>query len=65
MARMFIFDLVLKTWMDRYDVEEVSGLQEGEKGRDGVGAEGAWTEENFGTPSNRGEDVIVSITGRV
>lgn len=61
MARMFIFDLVLKTWMEKYDVEVVSGLEEGKKGLDGVGAEGAWTEENFGTPSVRGRGVMVSI----
>ncbi|THG94782.1 hypothetical protein EW145_g8077 [Phellinidium pouzarii] len=55
-----IFDLVLKTWMEKYDIDVVSGLEEGRKGIDGVGAEGAWTEENFGTPSIRGEDVVVS-----
>ncbi|KAH8115693.1 cytochrome P450 [Phellopilus nigrolimitatus] len=61
LARMLIFDLVLRTWMEKYDIEVVSGLEEGVKGLDGVGAEGAWTEENFGTPSVRGEDVIISV----
>lgn len=64
LARIMIFDHVLKTWMEKYDVAVVSGLQEGVKGVDGVGAEGAWTEENFGTPSVRGEDVQVKITKR-
>ncbi|EJD00757.1 cytochrome P450 [Fomitiporia mediterranea MF3/22] len=64
LARVLIFDLMLKTWMEKYDIEVVSGLEEGVKGVDGVGAEGAWTEENFGTPSIRGEDVIVSVKRR-
>ncbi|KAI5117570.1 hypothetical protein M0805_005634 [Coniferiporia weirii] len=64
LARILIFDLVLKTWMEKYDIEVIGGLEEGVKGIDGVGAEGAWTEENFGTPSVRGEDVIVSVKRR-
>lgn len=62
LARLLIFDLVLKMWMTRYDAEVVSGLQEGEKGIDGVGAEAAWTEENLGTPTIRGDDVLIRIT---
>lgn len=65
LAKIMIFDLILKTWMEGYDVEVVSGLQEGVKGLDGVGAEAAWTEENFGTPSIRGEDVQVRVTKRL
>lgn len=64
LARMLIFDLMIKGWMERYDIEVVSGLEEGRKGIDGVGAEGAWTEENFGTPSIRGPDVMVSVKKR-
>ncbi|KIP08304.1 hypothetical protein PHLGIDRAFT_127124 [Phlebiopsis gigantea 11061_1 CR5-6] len=60
LARMLIFDLMLKGWAERFEFDVVSGLQEG-KGVDGVGAEGAWTEENFGTPSIRGEDVMISV----
>lgn len=64
MARMLIFDVVLRIWMKKYDVEVVNGLDEGYKGVDGVGAEGSWTEENFGTPSVRGEDVQVRVRRR-
>ena len=64
LARMLIFDLVLKTWMEKYDVQVVSGLREGELGLDGVGVEAAWVEENFGTPSVRGKDVMVSVRKR-
>ena len=60
-ARAMMYDLVLKTWLTKYDVVVVSGLEEGAKGVDGVGAEAAWTEENFGTPSIRGEDVYVQV----
>ena len=63
LARMLIFDLMLKGWAERFEFDVVSGLQEG-KGIDGVGAEGAWTEENFGTPSIRGEDVMISVKKR-
>lgn len=61
LARMLIFDLVLKMWMTRYDTEVVSGLKEGMKGIDGVGAEAAWTEENLGTPTIRGKDVRIRL----
>ncbi|KAJ3526075.1 hypothetical protein NM688_g8306 [Phlebia brevispora] len=64
MARMFIFDLVLKIWMEKHEVDVVSGVQEGVKGIDGVGVEGAWTEENFGTPSVRGGDVMIKVKRR-
>ncbi|KAF7797473.1 hypothetical protein EIP86_008670 [Pleurotus ostreatoroseus] len=64
MARMFIFDLVLRNWMEKYDMEVISGVEEGVKGVDGVGVEAAWTEENFGTPSVRGEDVMVRVERR-
>ena len=39
----------------------MSGLKEGERGIDGVGIEASWSEENFGTPCIRGEDVMVSV----
>ena len=64
MARMIIFDFILKTWLQNYDVDVVSGVREGEKGIGGVGVEGAWTEENFGTPNVRGEDVMISVRRR-
>lgn len=64
LARVMIIDMVLRTWMQKYEVEVVSGLEEGVKGVDGVGAEGAWTEENFGTPSVRGVDPLVSVKRR-
>lgn len=64
MARMLIFGVVLKNWMENYDIDVVSGVQEGVKGVDGVGVEAAWTEENFGTPSLRGEPVMVSVKRR-
>ena len=54
---------IMLTWQ-KYDVEVVSGVHEGVKGIDGVGVEGAWTEENFGTPSVRGEDVMVRVRER-
>ena len=65
LARVMILDLILRTWMQKYDAEIVSGLEEGVKGVDGVGAEGAWTEENFGTPSVRGVDPLISFRRRV
>ncbi|TDL19811.1 cytochrome P450 [Rickenella mellea] len=65
LARLLIFDSILKTWLEKYDVEVVGGLEEGTKGIDGVGAEAAWTEENFGTPAVRGKDVRVKITKRM
>lgn len=61
LARIMMFDLVLKVWMSNFDVEVVSGLEEGTKGVDGVGVEAAWTEENFGTPAVRGHDVLVRV----
>jgi len=64
MARMLIFDVVLRIWMEKYNIEVVGGLDEGNKGVDGVGAEGSWTEENFGTPGVRGEDVQVRVRKR-
>ena len=64
LARLLIFDLMLKGWAEKFDFDVVSGLEEGKKGIDGVGAEAAWTEENFGTPSVRGGDVIISVRKR-
>ena len=63
-ARILIFDTVLKSLLERYDVDVISGLEEGKKGIDGVGVEASWTEENFGTPYVRGEDVIISVKKR-
>ena len=64
LAKTMIYDFLLKTWMEDYNVEVVSGLEEDVKGLDGVGAEAAWTEENMGTPSIRGQDIRVKITSR-
>ena len=50
--------------MTNYDVEVVSGLEEGKRGIDGVGADATWTEENFGTPTVRGNDIRVRIERR-
>lgn len=61
LAKMVIVDLVMSTWMRKYELEAVGGLREGEVGVDGVGAQPAWTEENFGTPYVRGEDVRVKV----
>lgn len=64
LAKTMIYDLLLKGWMEEYDLEVVSGLDEGVMGIDGVGAEGAWTEENMGTPSIRGPDIKVRVRRR-
>lgn len=65
LARLIIFDMVLRSWMEDYELEATEGLEEDEKGIDGVGAEAAWTEENFGTPSVRGADPLISVKKRV
>lgn len=65
LAKTMVFEVVLRTWMENYDIDVVSGLEEGVKGVDGVGAEPAWTEENFGTPSVRGGDVMIKCRRRV
>jgi len=41
-----------------FDFEIVSGIREG-VGLDNVGVEAAWTEENLGTPFEKGEPVMV------
>jgi sterol 14-demethylase len=61
LAKMTILDAVIGTWMRKYEMEVVGGLKEGEVGIGGVGVEAAWTEENLGTPSVRGEDVRVRV----
>ena len=64
LAKAIILDAVVSTWMRKYEMEVVGGSREGEVGVGGVGAEPSWTEENFGTPSVRGEDVRVSVKVR-
>lgn len=64
LAKTMIYDFLLKVWMEDYELEVVSGLEEDVKGIDGVGAEGAWTEENMGTPSIRGSDIGVKVRRR-
>ena len=64
LARFLTFEIALKVWMTNYDVEVVSGLEEGRRGIDGVGADATWTEENFGTPTVRGDDIRVRIERR-
>jgi sterol 14-demethylase len=64
LAKTVILDIVVSTWMRKYELEVVGGLREGEIGVGGVGAEAAWTEDNFGTPSVRGEDVRVRVKVR-
>lgn len=46
-----------------FDVEIVSGVREG-VGLDNVGVEGAWAEENLGTPFVKGDPVIVRFSKR-
>lgn len=64
LARLLIFEMVLRTWMEEYEFVIIDGIDEGKKGVDGVGVEAAWTEENFGTPSVRGADPQVSVRRR-
>ena len=64
MSKLLMRDHLIKTWADGYDFELVSGLQEGEKGIEGIGIEGAWVECNFGTPNARGGDVHIKVSRR-
>lgn len=64
LAKTLVFEVILRTWMENYDIDVVGGLEEGVKGVDGVGAEAAWTEQNFGTPSVRGGDVMIKCRRR-
>jgi len=64
LAKTLVFEVILRTWVENYDIEVVGGLKEDVKGVDGVGAEASWTEQNFGTPSIRGQDVMVKCRKR-
>jgi cytochrome P450 len=46
-----------------FDVEIVSGVREG-LGLDNVGVEGAWAEENLGTPFEKGDPIMVRFSRR-
>ena len=67
MGRTLVMDvfwgLILGTDGEGYDVEIVSGIKEG-VGIDGVGVEAAWAEENFGTPFERGDPLLVRFKKR-
>lgn len=68
MGRVMVMDIFWETVLGwgtggGYDVEIVSGLKK-DVGIDGVGVEAAWAEENFGTPFERGEPVMVRFKKR-
>lgn len=59
LGKTIVLDILWWTFLQGgFDVEIVGGLEEG-LGIDGVGVDAAWTEENLGTPFERGGPVMV------
>jgi len=67
-GRMMVLDILWDTILGNgddpgYDIEFVSGIREG-VGVDNVGVEPAWTQENLGTPFEKGQPVMVRFIRR-
>ena len=67
-GRMMVLDILWDTILGNgddpgYDIEFVSGIREG-VGVDNVGVEPAWTQENLGTPFEKGQPVMVRFMRR-
>lgn len=59
MVRLLLLNTIMETWLQKYDIEVVSGLKDDE-GVDGVGIEAAFIQEPLSTPPALGRDVMVS-----
>lgn len=59
LTRVVLVNLIMKTWLRKYDFEVISGLKDDE-GIDGVGIAADWNKEPNGTPPAMGE-VFVRI----
>ena len=69
MGRMIVLDLLWNVILGNdeepgFDMEIISGVRDG-VGVDNVGVEPAWVEENFGTPFEKGEPVMVKFRKRM
>ena len=60
-GKALVIDILWGTFLQGgFDLEVVGGIEEG-VGVDGVGIEASWTEENLGTPFERGGPVMVKF----